>query len=116
MHDIKTISEKYQTFYNEQRTIINFHKFLRIYKSITEALAYQRTDDEASKRMIEELRARCARPLAYLEDKLGRVKTGVRDDDRLKQKARELAEAERYDYRHRVDELEAAGFRTSRNR
>ena len=102
------------SFKNEEHTVIDFQKFVRIHSSIIDALAYQRTEDASSRRVVDELRQKCRGPLEYLEGKLLQVKLDPKEDDIMKQKARDLAEKEAYDYNHRVTESEAAGFRVRR--
>lgn len=116
LNETQYIKNNAPSFKNEERTIIDFQKFIRIHKNITEALAYQRNEDEASKRVIEDLRAKCEKPLVYLEDKLSRLKMDVREGDVMKQLARDLQEREEYDHKHRVLEIEAAGFRAKKRK
>ena len=54
--------------------------------------------------------------LAYLEDQLAATVIGKPAEDKLEARSLELQKQEDRDYEHRVNELAAVGFRTSRGR
>ena len=73
-------------------------------------------EDAAARRLLESLRVKCRGPLLFLEEKLAKVRLGERAEEALEERSRRFEAEEEFDYRNRVDELEATGFRTSRNR
>ena len=93
--------------------MINFEKFKGVHDSVVAVLAYQKHIQDHQPILEREGRLG---PLAYLEDQLAATVIGKPAEDKLEARSLELQKQEDRDYEHRVNELAAVGFRTSRGR
>lgn len=93
-------------------SLINFEKFTLVYDSILATLAYQERASGNPNIDAE----RKPGPLLYLEEQLAGTSLGQAAEARLEARSLELQKQEDRDYEHRVNELAAVGFRTSRGR
>ena len=94
-------------------SMINFEKFKGVHDSVVAVLAYQKHIQDHQPILEREGRLG---PLAYLEDQLAATVFGKPAEDKLEARSLELQKQEDRDYEHRVNELAAVGFRTSRGR
>lgn len=95
------------------QSMFNMEKYKGVYDSVIAVLAYQKYIQDHQPFLDREGKPG---PLAYLEEQLAATVIGKAAEDKLEARSLELQKQEDRDYDHRVNELAAVGFRTSRGR
>ncbi|THH08540.1 hypothetical protein EW145_g2641 [Phellinidium pouzarii] len=115
LKDLQSVYERHlRQVVIDGESLINFEKFSAVHDSISVILAFQahiRSNSQG-----EGDTDRKVGPLLYLEEQLATTHLGQVAEDRLEVRSLELQKQEDRDYEHRVNELAAVGFRTSRGR
>ncbi|KAH8108481.1 ras guanine nucleotide exchange factor domain-containing protein [Phellopilus nigrolimitatus] len=111
LKDLQSVYERHlrQTVIDDQ-SLINFEKYTHVHDSILAILAFQNNMNVASQAEGD----RKAGPLLYLEEQLAMTVLG--QEDKMEARSLDLQRQEDRDYEHRVNELAAVGFRTTKSR